>query len=80
MNDLTIVKPLEAVYATRRANLQLLVDEHTNTALAAKLGYTNGSYISQLLKGDRPFTEVAARSIEAKLGLSFGWMDMARAA
>lgn len=79
MND-TVANPLDAIYATRRANLQLLVDEHTNSGLASKLGYTNGSYISQLLSVDRTFTEVAARSIEQKLGLAFGWMDMQRAA
>lgn len=70
--------PLDSVYATRRANLQLLVNEHGNSALAALLGYSNGSYISQLLAEGRTFTEVTARSIETKRGLPVGWMDVPR--
>jgi len=89
MNDLPAVpsaqvaletNPLDTVYAARRANLRLLVAQHGNGALAARLGYTSGSYITQLLSDERSFTEVAARSIEQKLGLMFGWMDMTRAA
>jgi hypothetical protein len=70
------------VYAVRRHNLLLLVDQHHGRKqLGEALGYSNGSYISQLLgtPPKRPLTETTARNIEAKLGLACGWLDMVRA-
>jgi hypothetical protein len=74
-------QPMADVYAVRRNNLLLLVDQHGGRKqLGAALGYSNGSYISQLLgtPPKRPLTETTARSIETKLGLSSGWLDMVR--
>jgi len=74
-------QPMADVYAVRRNNLLLLADQRGGRKqLGAALGYSNGSYISQLLgtPPKRPLTETTARSIEAKLKLPSGWMDMVR--
>lgn len=76
-------QPMADVYAVRRHNLLLLVDQHHGRKqLGMALGYSNGSYISQLLgtPPKRPLTETTARNIETKLKLSPGWMDMVRTA
>lgn len=61
--------------ARRQANLALLFEREGGKAnLAAKLGFAP-SYMSHWVNGRRPFTEKAARDVETKLGLEFGWMD-----
>lgn len=49
-----------------------------NTALAVKLGYSNGSFISQLIgpNPSRKLTEDTARDIEKKLALPPRWLDV----
>lgn len=74
--------PMAEVYAARRANLLVLIDQHDGRkGLGEALGYSNGSYISQLI-GDEPrrnVSEGVARRIETKLGLAHGWMDKVHA-
>lgn len=75
-----IKAPMDAVYAARRANLFVLADQHGGRkGLGDALGYTNGSYISQLLADPptRNVSETTAREIENKLGLAEGWLDTA---
>lgn len=66
------------IHETRRRNLRALVGQLGGpTRVAAKLNFANASYISQLV-GPHPSREIgehAARSIEAKLELTPGWMD-----
>ena len=70
--------PMAEVYAARRANLLALADQHGGKKnLGELLGYSNGSYISQLV-GDPPrrhVSEPVARRIETRLHLARGWMD-----
>jgi len=67
-------------FEIRRENLrQLMKTWGGPTSLAKKLGHSNGSYLAQLA-GPHPSREVSekvAREIEAKLGLSLGYMDQA---
>lgn len=61
---------------TRRRNVRLLAAQWGGvTGLARKLQLSGPSYLSQLTGGQRPFTEKAARRIEAALDLPAGWMD-----
>ena len=53
----------------------LLVQWGGPTVLARKLQYSGPSYLSQLLSGNRPFTEKTARTIEAALDLPNLWLD-----
>lgn len=78
--------PLGAVYATRRANLRALAEANGGLKkLGARLGYSS-AYMTQLtaLGGGvqlrRNITERTARAIETKMTLTFGWLDMQRAA
>ena len=77
-----VIGPMDAVYAARRRNLVTLIEQHDGTKnLGERLGYTSGSFLSQLI-GDPPrrkLTEVTAREIESKLGLAAGWLDSVRA-
>ncbi|MEY4402304.1 MAG: hypothetical protein RIR91_339 [Verrucomicrobiota bacterium] len=63
---------------TRRANLRRLADQHGATALALKIGYSNVSFLCQMIGPNprRPVTERTARLIEDILGLEPGWMDL----
>lgn len=73
-----LLGPMDAVYEARRVNMLLLVEQFGGTsALGEALGYTSGSFISQLI-GDPPkrkLTEVVARDVETKLRLAAGWLD-----
>lgn len=66
------------VYAARRANIRVLVKQNETVAkLGVRLGYSNGTFISQLT-GEPPrrtVSEKVARDIETKLGLARGWLD-----
>ena len=60
----------------RIENLKLLLVQWGGpTVLAKKLHYSGPSYLSQLLSGNRPFTEKTARTIEAALDLPMLWLD-----
>ena len=60
----------------RIENLKLLLVQWGGpTVLARKLHYSGPSYLSQLLSGNRPFTEKTARTIEATLDLPALWLD-----
>lgn len=62
---------------TRRTNLRLLVEQWGGaTSFAKKLGYSGPSYVSQLLRENRPITEKTARQIETDLDLPEGWLDL----
>lgn len=69
---------LNHLTATRRANLRRLAGAHGSGVLAQRLGYTTGSYISQMIGPNpvRPVTERTARVIEQVLGLEPGWLDL----
>jgi hypothetical protein len=61
----------------RRKKLELLRSQRRETwkELAKALKYSSGSYLTQLMKGDRPFGEDVAREFETRLGLRQGWFD-----
>lgn len=62
----------------RRANLRLLIQQWDGPGnLAAKLGYTNASFLVQMAGPNptREVTEKTARSFEKKLDLPAGWLD-----
>jgi hypothetical protein len=64
------------VHDRRKRNLKLLVQQWDGpTNLAKKLGYAGPSYVSQMVSGNRPITEKAARQIEDKASLPTGWLD-----
>jgi epoxyqueuosine reductase QueG len=70
------------VFAARRSNIRVLVKQNETVAkLGARLGYSNGTFISQLT-GEPPRRQVSekvARNIETKLGLAQGWLDTPQA-
>lgn len=62
----------------RKINLRTLVAKFDGpSALAKKLGYSNGSYISQMIgpRPIRPLNEKTCRKMELKLGYPAMWMD-----
>jgi hypothetical protein len=66
-----------AFLGIRLERLRLLIEQcGGQTELAAKLGYANPSFISQMLKGHCTIGDKAARTIEHKLDLPNGWMDI----
>ena len=69
---------MKSNYQTRRHNLRNLIAEWGGpTSLAAKLGYSNGSYVAQLA-GPHPSREISekvARTIEQRLALPANWLD-----
>jgi hypothetical protein len=76
------VDPMAEVYAARRANLMVLIGQHDGRkGLGEALGYSNGSFISQLTGPcpRRKISEGLARKFEVKLGLTTGWMDKVHA-
>lgn len=67
------------VHAIRIANLRALAQHNGGVnAFAAKLGYTNGSYISALIgeNPNRPVSENIARKFEEALMLQPGYLDI----
>ncbi len=71
---------LDLIYKTRRDNLRTLAGRGDDRAdVAFRLGYSL-QYMSQLIgvSPKRTINEKAARTIEAKLGLANGWLDVAR--
>ncbi len=66
------------VHDVRRENLRALIRQRRGpTRLAQELGYTNGSFLSQIA-GPRPIKEISektARTIEDKLHLPEGYLD-----
>jgi hypothetical protein len=66
------------VYDNRRENLRRLVEQWGGpSALGAKLGYSNASFIVQMA-GPHPSREISertARKIEASLDLPAAWLD-----
>lgn len=63
----------------RRENLRRIVQEHGGPSATAKLlGHSNGTYLPQLI-GPRPIRDIServARSIEIKLQLPAGSLDL----
>lgn len=62
----------------RRENLRRYIDSNGGpTAVAKRLGYTNGSYLVQMVgpNPSRPISEKNARNFEFKLGLPAGTLD-----
>lgn len=79
MNKRKSGSAMDAVYAARRQNLRLLVEKFGGTgALGTALGYTSGSFISQIISDppQRNLTEGVARDMESKLRLASGWLDI----
>lgn len=69
------MKELSKVQLQRRANLQLLIEDHGSAvALATALGFKTQSRVSHLL-GTKGMGERAARDIEMRLKLPDRWMD-----
>lgn len=70
--------PMKDVRELRRENLRKLIGENGGVlALGLKLGYADGSFLSQVA-GPNPRREVSegiARSIEGKLDMPVGWLD-----
>lgn len=69
---------LTALHAARRDNLRRLMESWGGpTAMALRLGHSNGSFISQIA-GPHPIRNISekqARLIEERLGLEPGWLD-----
>jgi plasmid maintenance system antidote protein VapI len=67
----------DRIMENRRRNLRVLAEQWGGVnGLAKKLGYSGGSYISQMTSGYRPITEKTARRIEKDLRIRpSGWMD-----
>lgn len=70
------------VYATRLDRLCKLIDLEYEGKLADLIGTTDiknkrsmSSFVSQLLSGNRPLGEQAARKIEVACGKPAGWLD-----
>jgi hypothetical protein len=71
---------LDQIYTTRRENLRALSGgADGRSRVGAKLGYSV-QYMSQLIgvNPTRDISEKAARTIEEKLDLVNGWLDVAR--
>lgn len=69
---------MKTLFDKRREVLRQLSSERGGpTKLAKDLGYSNGTYLSQLIGANpiRHVTERVARSIEEKLGLPEGYLD-----
>ncbi len=66
----------------RVTNLKMAAQHGGTNQLAAKLGYTNGSFISAMIgpTPSRQVSEHTARKFEDLLGLTNGWLDRADAA
>lgn len=66
----------------RRRLLQALVDHPdigTKADLGRALGYKNGAFVGQMLRGDRPITEKTTGQVHAMRGGRFkGWFDAAQ--
>lgn len=70
---------MSKVAEIRRANVRSLIGERGGlSALSAKLGYKNPSFLSQMTGPDptREITEKTARKIESALGLGVGSLDV----
>ncbi len=69
---------LRSVHETRRINLRRLIEQQGGpTAVALRLGYSNGSFLAHLAgpHPTRQISEKVARGIERKLALRTGWLD-----
>jgi hypothetical protein len=69
---------MKDVRELRRENLRKLIADNGGVlALGLKLGYADGSFLSQVAGPNprRVVSEGIARSIEAKLGMPTGWLD-----
>lgn len=53
----------------------LTIREGGNTALGRRLGYRDGAYIGQMLRGDRPITEKFILAVHSLTGYG-GWFDI----
>lgn len=74
-------KHLDRLAQTRRSNLLRVAERYkTQRELAKVLGFSQPSYLSQLIgpRPSRPITERSARLFEARLGLALGSLDRAR--
>lgn len=65
------------VQESRRKKLELLRSARQETwkELAKALGLSTSSFLSQLMSGEREFTEKTARKYEKKLSLKLGYFD-----
>lgn len=64
------------INTVRQRNLRSLIHEAGGpSTLAARLGHSGPSYLSQLANAHRPVTEKTARKFEESLGLRPGWLD-----
>jgi hypothetical protein len=69
-----------AMQDTRRENVRRYVNDNGGpSAVAKRLGHSNGSYLVQMIgpNPSRPVTEKNARAFEALLGLDEGYFDRA---
>lgn len=65
------------IRALRVTRLRDAIDKLTDgniTAFGKRLGFRDGAYIGQMLRGDRPISEKTVRAIEALPGLA-GWFS-----
>lgn len=75
---------METIKRIRIENLQRLAADPkwgSKAALSRALGYDTPSFLSQITsksESARPFSETVARTIEQRLGLQEGWLDVDR--
>jgi len=69
---------IDRLVDARRKNLRRLADQHGATRLSEMLGHKSVSFFSQMVgpKARRVVTERTARTIEQRLGLEPGWLDL----
>lgn len=60
----------------RKKRLSDLADKYGGKkALGQALGYTDGAYVGQMIRGDRPITEKFLRQVEQHIPALAGWFD-----
>ena len=60
----------------RKNRLSHLADKYGGKkALGQALGYTDGAYVGQMIRGDRPITEKFLRQVEQHIPALAGWFD-----
>ena len=58
----------------RKKRLSDLADKYGGKkALGQALGYTDGAYVGQMIRGDRPITEKFLRQVEQHIPALAGW-------
>lgn len=73
---------MATIYEIRKANLKTLMERQSPTSIAQLMGWTNPSFLSQMVSTNaarqKNVSEKTARKLELVLHLDYGWMDVER--